>query len=173
MPSYALVVSTATTAIRRVIADDDGNVSVGLMPDGTTHAVICTHPHATSSYHPILAGETAFAVPVSGTGAGAHGPANWDAVVNQKYGAFPPKPTCALVNAANMVVGVVQGEVGLDVSPTTDTMIQCYAPGITVGCTYDPASGLFSTPGGTIPPNTPGNSTGSPITVPPQVIPKP
>ena len=166
MATYAIVHSTVSCMLRRVIADDDGNVSIG------TNAVICTHAGRPDSQHPLLPGESAFVMPVSGSAGGAATPVQWKNAIKAKTGITPPDLVCALIDQ-NVVAGLIAADPDVDAAPDSRTMVLCYSPLITVGCSYDPASGLFSTAGGTLPAGSPGNSTGSPITIPPATIPKP
>jgi hypothetical protein len=64
-------------------------------------------------------------------------------------------------------------DIAVDKSPDTRTMVDCYSPLVRTGCTYDPATELFSTPPGELPPHTPGNDTDDPVIVPPVVIARP
>jgi hypothetical protein len=170
MPTYAIVISTASKMIRRVIADDDGQVSIGLMPDGITPAVLCAHPSGPTSYHPMATGETGFIVPVSGTGPGSNPPA-WSAAVQAKYGVTPPVISCAIIDTNNIVQLVILADPAVDAAPAGFTMVQCYSPAITVNCTYVPGTGKFLTAGGSIPPGAPGNAQGvTTLIVAPAVI---
>lgn len=173
MGTYAIIYGTTSKMIRRVIADDDGQVSIGTMPDGITPAVICKHPNAASGFFPLAAGETAIVAITSGTAAGVGAPAQWAAQVLARTGVTPPVIVCALIDQTHTVVSVIHADPAVDLAPGGLTMVQCYAPSITVGCTYDPIAGLFTSLGGTIPPHTPGNATNLPIAVLPALIPKP
>jgi hypothetical protein len=157
--------------IRRVIADDDGQVSIGVMPDNITPAVICSHPGKPSSYHPLRSGESAFNMPVSGTKAGAATPAQWNAAILAKTGTSPPVIVCALLDQTNTVQQLIRADPAIDAAPSGFTMVKCYDSKISVGCTFDPIGRLFTQPSCIIPANSPGNQTASPVVVQATVIP--
>jgi hypothetical protein len=172
LATYGIVYSTVSKAIRRVIADDDGLVIVGTLPDGKTPAVVCQHIGKPSTYFRIMPGESALShVPPSLAAAAT--PAHWAAVVEQATGVKPPNLTCALVDGRNIVTGLISADINVDSSPDSRLMVDCYSPVIALGCTFDTNTQLFSTPGGTLPPHSPGNSTDNPIDIPPAVIPRP
>ena len=159
---FAVVYGTVSGAIRRVIADDDGQIEIGTMEDGTA-AVICNHPDGPPGYHPLLQGESA-TVETEGT---------WRQAVRSRTGEEPPILTCALIDASNLVTSVIMADPAIDQSPDARLMVGCYSSQIVVGCGYDPETGLFTTAEGLMPPHTPGNDTDDPIVVPPSVISKP
>lgn len=171
MATYAVVYATQSAAIRRIISDDDGLVTVGTMPGSATRqAVICSHPAPQPpSYHPLAAGESAVQV-IPASAVSPDHPQDWAAAVQKATGKVPPDILCALIDASNVVQYIIHADPAIDVAPASWLMVQCYSPAIKNGCTYDPASGKFWTPASTIPPGTPGNSTSAPIDVPPQEI---
>lgn len=172
MASFAIIYATGSKALRRVISDDDGQLSIGTLPDGITPAVICANPGTASSFHPIANGETAFLMPVSGTRAAVSTPAQWAAAIQARTGVVPPIIVCALVDAKGVVVQLIHADPAIDAAPDGFVMVQCYSPQIAIGQSYDAVSGLFSYPQLVIPPDTPGNRTAVPVVVPPAVIPR-
>jgi hypothetical protein len=169
MPTYAIVVSSATKAIRRVIAAD-GNGNVGVAPNAIS--VTVAQPNGATSHLPITAGEQILIVTVAGA---AHGPSDWVAQVQAITGVAPPNPTMALVDGTNTVQHVICGEAALDAANVTGfTAVDCYSPQITVGCTYDPNTTLFTAPAFTIPAGAAGNrGSALPKNVAAIVIPRP
>lgn len=168
----AHIYSMKTDCHRRSIVDDDGDIEIGKSPSGED-VVICNHPNGQPGYFLIMPGEYAVVADSDTVPANER---NVDALMrraNPRASLFYTK--CALVNADNMVEGIILAELGLDDSPHPDwTMVECYSPMIIIGCTYDPASGLFTMPEGLIPPGAPGNNEGTePIIVQPYEIPKP
>jgi hypothetical protein len=152
--NFGIVVSATSKAIRRVIMVDNDNA----LTDGT---------------HSVLAGEQLLILPVP-PNAIAYRPDQWPGLVQTAIGVLPPVMTCALVDNTNTVAQLVVAEAGIDPAPAGFTMIQCYSPAITIGCTYNPATGLFTAPGFTIPAGAPGNhGTAIPKVVPAAIIPKP
>jgi hypothetical protein len=146
--------------LRRVIADDAGVVSIGEV-DGQS-VVICG-----DGIHPLAPGESA----VIGQGDAAD-PMQWRRDVKARTGFDPPELRCALLDG-NIVTEVVMADIAVDKSPDARTIVDCYSPLVTTGCSYDPATELFSTPPGELPPHTPGNDTDQAVTVPPAVIARP
>jgi hypothetical protein len=165
MANYAIVHSTVSGMVRRVITDDDGDVVIGEI-DGVP-AVICKHSNAPDGYHPLAPGESAFVEQ-----ADAASPQRWREHVKARTGIDPPNLVCALVDQG-VVTDLIAADPDVDQSPDDRLMVLAYSPQIIVGCTYDEASGLFSTMEGLLPPHTPGNDTDTPIDVPPAVIEKP
>ena len=170
MATHAIVHSTVSCMLRRVVTDDDGQVSIGTAPDGKP-AVVCTHAGRPSTYVQILPGESAFVMLTTGS-SGATTPAQWASAIKNRTGKDPPSLQCALIEG-NVVTGIIAADIAIDPPPDARLMIECYSPLIMAGCSYDAATGLFSTPESVFPPHTPGNSTNNPITVPPSVIPRP
>jgi hypothetical protein len=168
MPTYAIVYATATGALRRVVADDDGEVSIGKDPTGHA-AVVCKHQHTVTSYNRLKNGESAFVLPAAGIAAT---PAHWKNALKAKLGYTPAETACALLDANNVVENVIMADPDIDDPPDHRPMVYCYSPVITTGYSYDPQSGLFSTPPGRIEPGAPGNDGTTTILVPPQVVPK-
>jgi hypothetical protein len=143
--TYAIVVSTATKAIRRVIVCDSGNVTspnVGtVIVDGGVHAV--------------AAGEQ---VIIATPGQGGDSPVQWASQVQAATGIAPPISTMALVDNTNTVQQVICGETGIDGTAVGSfTAVNCYSPLICAGCTYTSGTGLFTAPGYTIPAGVAGN----------------
>jgi hypothetical protein len=170
MATYAVIYSSQSKAIRRVIADDDGLVVIGTLPGTATPAVICNHSGGQPpSYHVLGVGESAIAV-IPASAISPDRPINWAAAVQKATGVVPPEITCALIDQSNVVQQVIRADPEVDSAPAGFTMVQCYSPAIGIGCTYDPASGKFWTPESTLPPHTPGNPTDNPVVVPPQEI---
>jgi hypothetical protein len=167
MPTYAVVHSTVSGMLRRVVADDDGVVTLGRMPDGTP-AIICAHGDNPPGYHPLSRGESAVIMQ-----AATAGPADWKNAIRSKTGEDPADITCALIESNLVVSSVIMADPAVDQSPDSRLMIECYSPQITIGCSYDPGTGLFSSAKGVLPPGSPGNPTDDPIIIPPQVIPRP
>jgi hypothetical protein len=152
--NFGIVVSATSKAIRRVIMVDNDNA----LTDGT---------------HAVAPGEQLLILPVP-PNAIAYTPNQWPGLVQTATGVLPPTMVCALVDNTNTVVQLVVAEAGLDPAPAGFTMVQCYSPWITIGCTYDAVAGLFTAPGFTIPAGAPGNKgTALPKVVPATVIPKP
>jgi hypothetical protein len=150
---FAIVVSTATKAIRRII-----------MP----HADI----QLTNGTHGVAAGETMLIFPVPAN-AIAYTPDKWPGLVQQATGVLPPpSPTCALIDAGNIVRGVICADPALDSAPSGFTMVACYSPQIGVGFSYNPVTGLFSSPTVTLPANSRGNPSALPVVIQPVVVPK-
>lgn len=170
MPTHAIVHSTVSCMLRRVVTDDDGQVAVGRAPGGDP-AVICTHKGRPPTYVAIMPGESAFVVRTYGPN-DATTPENWAAEIKKATGKDPPDLRCALIEG-NLVTGVIAADIAIDLPPDARLMVECYSPLISVGYTYDTATQLFSTPAAVLPPHTPGNSTNKPIAVPPSVIPRP
>ena len=171
MTTYAIVYATASKMIRRVIADDDGMVSVGTMLDGFTPAVLCTHHNGQpTSYHPLAAGESAL-VHVPPSAITPANPAIWQQVVLAATGVTPPVIICALIDGTNTVQQIIYADPAIDVAPNGFTLVQCYSPQICVGYTFDPVGRLFTQPSCTIPANSPGNQTASPVVMSAAVIP--
>lgn len=169
MASYAIVHATISGQLRRVIADDEGLVTLGTI--NGQPAVVCVHANGDDGYHPLLPGESAIIQQTQGRAATPH---DWKAALKARVGFDPPDITCALVDSNNVVTSIIHADPAVDKSPSPDhLMIHCYSTQIIPGCTYDPATELFTTMEGLIPPHTPGNDTDDPIVVPPQVILKP
>jgi hypothetical protein len=151
MPSYAIIYATKTSALRRVVATDDpvpmSREAMGVLPGESVLVVNHSNPEG-------------------------HGHHDWAQAVEKETGIYPPTTTCALIEN-NIVKQIICADPDLDASPTGQEMVLCYSPQIIAGCTYDPWTGLFTHPGGSLPPHSPGNDTDSPIDVPPSVIPKP
>jgi hypothetical protein len=167
--SYAIVYAIRSGMHRRTIVDEDGDISIGSMPDGITYAVICSHPNAPPSYHPLAKGESAIIEPSEGQ----VGPLGWKRAIRDKIGKEPTEITCALINEQGVVEGIICADPDIDMSPSDNhLMVECYSPQIVIGCTYDEKTGLFTTMEGLIPVGAPGNDTQEPIIVPPTVIPK-
>jgi hypothetical protein len=162
MATYAIVHSTVSGMLRRVIADDEGNVALGEI-DGQP-AVVCKHSNAPDGYHPLAPGESA----VIAEGAAAE-PQHWRAHIKSRAGVDPPDLVCALIDQG-IVTDLIHADPDVDQSPDDRLMVLAYSPQIMIGCSYDEASGLFSLPPGLLPPHTPGNATSQPIDVPPTVI---
>jgi hypothetical protein len=160
MATYAIVHSTVSGMLRRVIADDEGRVSLGEI-DGKP-VVICG-----DGIHPLAPGESATIAQGD-----AASPQQWRKHIKTRAGSDPPELRCALLTG-NVVSEVVMADIAVDKSPDTRTMVDCYSPLVTTGCTYDPATELFSTPPGELPPHTPGNDTDQAVTVPSAVIARP
>jgi hypothetical protein len=158
--AYAVVYSTVSGMLRRVIAADDGRVSLGEV-DGKP-VVICG-----DGIHPLSPGESA----VIGQAARTD-PAQWRRDIRAKTGFDPPELRCALLDG-NVVIEVVMADIAVDKSPDARVIVDCYSPLITTGCTYDPATELFSTPPGELPPHAPGNDTDQAVAVHPVVIARP
>src|SRR3954465_9379421 len=112
--SYAIVYATKSGMHRRTIVDDDGDITIGLMSDGITNAVICSHPDKPSSYHPLAKGESAIIEP-SGEAAN---PEHWKRVIRNKIGKEPAQITCALINNKNVVEGIICADPDIDFSPS-------------------------------------------------------
>lgn len=169
--TYGIVYATVSKMHRRTIADDHGQVSLGKDPQGRD-AIICTQANGAKVYNLIAPGETGLIKTLGPTVSTAADPYDWFAAIKAATGVDPPNLQCALIEN-NVVTGVIHADPAVDAPPDQRLMVLCYSPRIGVGCSYDPATGLFSTPPGVYPPHTPGNSTDQPIDVPPQVIPKP
>jgi len=171
MATHAIVHSTVSCMLRRVVTDDDGQVSVGTDPQGNP-AVICTHAgNQPKTYVRLMPGESAF-VMLTTSSSGATTPAQWATAIKNRTGKDPPDLKCALVEN-DFVTGVIAADIAVDPPPDERLMVECYSPLIGVGCTYNTATGLFSTPGGVLPPHTPGNTTDDEIIVPPTIIARP
>ena len=171
MPTtYAVVYSTATSSIRRIIADDHGQVTVP--PNAVNPHVLVTHPDNSTSQHPLAPGEAAVSVIPPSVTAPAR-PLDWYNAVQKQTGVFPPDTQSALIDGGNVVQQMILAEPALDPTPPGWLMVQSYDPRITIGCTYDPATGLFTVPSYTLPPGVPGNPGTTPIVIPPFEIPKP
>ena len=158
MATYAIVHSTVSGMVRRVITDDDGDIVIGEI-DGNP-VVICKHGNAPDGYHPLAPGESAFVEQ-----ADQATPQRWREHVKARIGIDPLNLVCALIEQG-VVTDLIAADPDVDQSPDDRLMVLAYSPQIIVGCSYDEASGLFSTAGGTLPPGSPGNSTGSPATIP-------
>lgn len=172
--TFAIVYATASKAHRRTIADDSGQISLGTMPDGVTAAVVVSHPNAPPSYHPLAAGESALIETVPPNAVSGSDYYGWLTAIQNATGVAPPQITCALIDNTNTVQHIVCADPAIDAAPAGFTLVQCYSPWITVGCTYDPIGGLFTAPGYTIPAGAPGNKgTALPKVVPAAVIPLP
>jgi hypothetical protein len=172
--SYAIVYATASKMHRRTIADDEGQISLGTMPDGTTPAVIVGHSLTPPSLHPLLPGESALIQSVPPNAVSADGYPQWISAIQTATGVAPPQLTCALIDGTNTVQQLVAADPAIDSAPAGFTIALCYSPLITIGCTFNPATGLFTAPAFTIPAGTPGDKgTALPKTVPATVIPKP
>ena len=106
MPTtYGIVYATATSAIRRIIADDHGQVTVN--PNAVSGGVVVAHPDGSSTTHKLLPGESAINHAVSGSAVGAHGPAQWKQAVQAVTGVSPPDTASALVDSSNMAQQVI------------------------------------------------------------------
>jgi hypothetical protein len=151
--TFGIVISATSKAIRRVIMVDHD----AALTNGT---------------HVLQPGEQLLALPVP-PNAIAYVPSQWPGLVQAATGVLPPTMTCALIDNTNTVVHLIMAEVGIDPAPVGFTMVQCYSPLITIGCTYDAGTGLFTVPSFTIPGGAPGNKgTAIPKVVPATVIPK-
>lgn len=171
MATHAIVHATVSCMLRRVVTDDDGQVSIGTDPQGNP-AVVCTHAAGKpNTYVRMLPGESAFVMITTGSGGGTT-PAQWANAIKNRTGKDPPNLRCALIENG-VVTDVIAADIAIDQPPDARLMVECYSPLISVGCIYDQGTGLFSTPGGTLPPHTPGNTTDTPISIPPAVIPRP
>jgi hypothetical protein len=96
------------------------------------------------------------------------------AQVKTQTGIDPPNLTCAVIDNTNTVRAIIAADPALD-SVSGMTVVGCYSPQIAAGCTYDPASGLFTAPAVTIPAGT-NKVNGKPVAsqiIPAAVIPKP
>lgn len=171
MATFAIIYATASKMHRRTIADDDGQISLGTMPDGITPAIVCAHPKLPSSFHPLDPGETALINPVPPNAVSASDYSAWCTAIQVATGVTPPIITCALVDANNTVQQIIYADPAIDRAPQGFAIVQCYAPQITVGCIYNPSTQLFTTPAGRLPANSPGNPTAIPKIVQPVVIP--
>jgi hypothetical protein len=172
--TYAIVYATASKMHRRTIADDEGQISLGVMPDNVTPAVVVGHSHAPPSLWPLSAGETAILVTVPPNAVTADGTPQWLAAIQAATGIAPPQLTCALIDGTNTVQHMVVADPAIDAAPTGFTMVLAYSPLVTTGCTYDPVAGLFTAPAYTIPAGAPGNhGTALPKNVAAAVIPRP
>lgn len=165
MPTYAVVHATVSGMLRRVIADDDGEITLGTL--NGTPVVICAHADGPPGYHPLLPGESAVIMQAESAG-----PAAWKHAIRTKAGKEPVDITCALI-FNGVVNSIIMADPAVDQSPDDRLMVQCYSPRITVGCAYDPESGLFWSIQVTILPGMPGNDTADPIIIPSTLIPKP
>jgi hypothetical protein len=80
---------------------------------------------------------------------------------------------CACVDANNVVDSVIHADASVDTLPGF-TLIQSYDARVVAGCSYDPATGLFTIPGFTTPGGIDDNGDSyPPVDVPPFTIPKP
>ncbi len=154
---YAIVYATNSKIIRRIIGCDGGL-------NGDEVGPTAISPHLLGN------GESVLYVPAPT--AGVHQYQDWANAVAAATGTMPPSPNCAVVDDTNTVVAVICADAALDISPL-GTLIQCYSPQIGVGCSYNPATQLFSTAPFTIPANSRLNPTPLPVNVPAQVIPNP
>jgi hypothetical protein len=145
MATYAIVYGTSSGAIRRIIADDGGEVSTCTMRRETW---ICVTQPEGFGYHPILPGESVLIVTNnSGT------PHQWSDWVTQltNAGVTVTTPTCALIDDTNTVKQIICADPAIDSAPSGYTMVECYSPVIAVGCTYSATTGLFTIPSYTVP----------------------
>jgi hypothetical protein len=168
--TYAVVYSTASKMIRRIISDDDGLITVSVGPTALTTVLVSHHNGLPDGVHLLYSGESAItAIPPSAVR--PSGPADWARAVFNATGVQPPTLGAALLDPSNVVQAVIQADATVDAAPDGFTMVQCYSPAICAGCTYDPGTGKFWTAPGSIPPGAPGNADGAdPISVPPQEI---
>lgn len=172
--TYAIIYASVSKMHRRTIADDEGQISTGMMPDGVTPAVVVSHSRAPPSLWPLVAGESALVQSVSPNAVSADGYPQWVAAIQSATGIVPPQLICALVDGTNTVRGMIVADPAIDAAPSGFTMVLAYSPLVTIGCTYNSSTGLFTAPGYTLPPGVPGNQGSAlPKTVPATVIVKP
>jgi hypothetical protein len=102
--------------------------------------------------------------------------AAWQTAVNNAVttaaGMAPGNPACCVVDQTNTVVQLIQADASIDSVPNM-TLVQAYAT-IPIGSTYNPATGLFTSPQVIIPAFA-GNAIHPAtlqIIVPPTLIPK-
>ena len=90
-------------------------------------------------------------------------------------GKSPGDPRCCVLDITNTVVAVIHADAGLD-TISGKSLVQAYAA-IPIGSTYNPATGLFTSPPQTIPAGTFIKATGTvsltQTIIPGAVIPKP
>jgi hypothetical protein len=159
--TYAIIYSTATKAIRRVISDDHGNVT---SPNAVT-------VRTSTGTHTINSGESVI-IATNPSAISPHQYSNWAAAVQAQIGVTPPLHQVCCVDGTNTVQTIIMGDAALDSVPGF-TMIDSYSPQIVVGCTWDPVGQLFSTPGYTLPPLTKANPTAVAVVVAAAVISRP
>lgn len=135
--------------------------------------IVCRHGDGSIATLPVRNGESVLIVQNDDSGE-AHNHHDWKRLIKEKLGVDSPDMTCALVNNDNVVEQIIMADPDIDESPSPNhRMIFCYSRQITVGCTYDPATGLFWTTPGQLPAHTVGNDGDTPVEVPSAIIPKP
>src|SRR3954469_25962041 len=113
----AHIYAEKTNSHRRSIVDDDGDIEIGKSPSGED-VVICNHPNGPPGYFLIMPGEYAVVADSDNVPPNER---NIDALMrraNPRASLFYTK--CALVNADNIVEGVILADVDLDASPHPD-----------------------------------------------------
>jgi hypothetical protein len=156
MATFGIIYASESKMIRRIVAN---------IPDQAARSTRAAYaPHISSSEEVLIVEQDAV-------------PTVFEAedLVEAATGQRPANPTCCVLEN-NIVVQIILADAAIDTMPGK-TLVQAYAP-IPIGSTYDPATGLFTAPGYTIPasPGVPGNPDRPPteeVIVPPTVIPKP
>ena len=98
----------------------------------------------------------------------------WINAIQAATGVAPAQLTCALIDGTNTVQQLVVADPDVDAAPAGFTMVLCYSPLVTIGCTFDAVAGLFTAPAFTIPAFAPGNKGSAlPKHVAAAVIPRP
>lgn len=157
MATFGIIYASESKMIRRIVAN---------IPDQAARSTRAAYaPHISSSEEVLIVEQDAV-------------PTVFEAedLVEAATGVKPLSRECTVLDDNYIVVQIIAADAAIDTLPGK-TLVQAYAP-IPIGSIYDPATGLFTAPGYTIPasPGVPGNPDRPPteeVVVPPTVIPKP
>lgn len=123
-----IVVSARNSIIRRYVhVTDDSEFVNGLCDQGEVLAFVPVGPYQSGE-----AWRQAVCAAVEGV-----------------TGKYPADPRCAVIDGTGAVVGIISADPEIDSMPER-SLAFAYSPLVGVGCTYDPASQLFSTADGQI-----------------------
>jgi hypothetical protein len=158
--TLGIVYATGSKALRRfILPDNDSDLTNGT--------------------YPVAPGETLLVA----TDTGDRSIARLLSLIQAATGTIPADPRCAVVDAANKVVTVINADPALDSHPS-GVLVSAYSPLIGIGNVWNPLTQLFSIPAITYPIGTPhtavvggvvtiGVLLTAPLTVPAQVIARP